>query len=345
MQEQDEFAGTGIQTRSDAQWLNIVMDKDDNTKLRIGKDGLLFDSFVAKLVGAEPAKRKDPTGKIPARWEYVLQLMSKDTDGQVKRFNLTLSSHWQSSIVSDILNPILWLASQPGSKMFKLNVYSKSSTSGGGNKLMRASVYPFPQINSEFMQGYFPWVGSKTDGHFDGVPKAGTLPDGKPDYRTVADFWHVQWEKLVGLLAGSTVIPAAPQPATPAPQPMPAREMAAPQQPAADTNGLSYNVQNALKWLDEQWHTGAKTDINEYVPLCQSVMKMCKSPNRPQPFTKKELDTLVVELNKAMHKYFVKNIPAGMIIGPEGSLIQDPASGFQTPAADNPTANADDLPF
>ena len=142
-------------------------DRDsDRTKMRVGKEGLPFDTLVGKLVGAEKPVWKDASGKIPAHYEYTLVIRARDTNGDPQTFKLSLHGHWSNPIMSDILNPFLWMVKQPGhNRLFRLVTYSKKTDNN--MSVMRAVVYDGNNPNTkDFMPAKFPWVGDKTNGKF-----------------------------------------------------------------------------------------------------------------------------------------------------------------------------------
>ena len=126
--DEDLPVGAGTQSGVSHKWISIFMDDrdSDRTKMRVGKEGLPFDTLLGKLVGAEKPVWKDASGKIPAHYEYTLVIRARDTNGDPQTFKLSLHGHWSSPIMSDILNPFLWMVKQPGhNRLFRLVTYSK----------------------------------------------------------------------------------------------------------------------------------------------------------------------------------------------------------------------------
>lgn len=343
--DEDLPVGAGTQSGVSHKWISIFMDDrdSDRTKMRVGKEGLPFDTLVGKLVGAEKPVWKEASGKIPAHYEYTLVIRARDTNGDPQTFKLSLHGHWSSPIMSDILNPFLWMVKQPGhNRLFRLVTYSKKTDNN--MSVMRAVVYDGNNPNTkDFMPAKFPWVGDKTNGKFEGVPEPGTGPDGKKDFSTIQKFWADQWMELVAAFAGQ------PQPATTTTQ----QKTPAPTPPRDDSNmfvapmateGMAPQVAGAITWFNTKWAAAPAKDEATFILLSKTLMAMCKDPKRPTPFTQTELDTVV----KALNTYAQQNLltfPVGEVIGPDGTLIQDPSSGI-SPNADAPTsAGADDLPF
>lgn len=339
---QDPLEGTGFQDGPSAIWVSIKLIKNQDgseaCQMVPGKTATPVDSFVGQLLSAKTATWKDPSGKIPGHHEYVFTARAKDKTGEVKMFNFTLSSHWKSPILSDILNPLLWLAAEMAAGrhngLFKINTYARKTKAD--MYVMRAAVYdPNNPGSTGFMPGKFPWEGTKGDGKFVGVPDPATDANGVKDFSTIAKFWHNEWANLVTLLSGNTQQAPANKPA------------AAPTVEAAfDGNaGPSKVVSDAMAWFKKQWDAAADKNETAFLSLTASLFKMCKDPARKTPVNLLELGELSDALNVFAQASFMK-FPAGQIIGSDGTLVQDPNSGFQSPAAPfGGTVDPDALPF
>lgn len=342
----DPLEGTGFQDGPAATWVSIKLfdegEHKDKCRMVVGKNGPSTDSFTGQLLSAHPAKWSEGTGKIKPHYEYVFTARAKDKSGEIKTYNFSLSGHWKSPILSDILNPLLWLAAQKKAGLhnglFKLNTYQKRTDSD--MYVMRAGVYdPNNAGSNAFMPGKFPWVGTKTDGKFEGVPEPTTDNKGQKDFTSISNFWHEQWGMLVALLGGSNAAPAP----TPQPKPTPPAATSA----VPDTSLIQPKVvQDAMVWFKKQWdEQGNKTEAG-FMSLVTKIFAMCKDPKRATPVTILELDDLATALNTFAKQAFMI-FPVGQVIGSDGTLINDPASGFQSNAAATPTPPADDdgLPF
>lgn len=345
--QDDALAGTGFQDGPAAIWVSIKLfdegDHKDKCRMVVGKNGPSTDSFTGQLLSAHPPKWSEGTGKIKPHYEYVFTARAKDRDGNIKNYNFSLSGHWKSPILSDILNPLLWLAAQKKAGkhngLFKLNTYQKKTDSD--MYVMRAGVYdPNNAGSTEFMPGKFPWVGTKQDGKFEGVPEPDTDAAGKKDFSSLGKFWHAQWEELVKILSGTQAAQPAPATKPPAPATMPRNEP-----PDGSFSGgtvLPQVVVGALAWFTKNWD-GQPTTFTEWVG---KTFAECKNPNRKTPVTMLELDALADAFNDLAAQKFI-TFPTGMIINSEGKLAPDPRSGFKSNTAASPTPpeNPDDLPF
>lgn len=192
IQDHQNFDDTGGGSGGKFVYLNLkLIGEEKGAKtciIKQGKDGPEHRDFTGYLTNVLTPTWREAVGRVRARYEYKMLFKAKDqVDGEIKDFCLTLSSHWSSPIVSDIVNQLAGALKSPGwDKKVRISVYSKKMKSE--DYVMRAKLYAGkegPQLPTKF-----PWVGTKEDGEFEGVPKATTNAQGVRDFQTVSDFWH-----------------------------------------------------------------------------------------------------------------------------------------------------------
>lgn len=193
------YDNTGASEGSQYKYLKIELTgaaPDRKCEIRIGsKDGPRATTFTGYLQRILAPAWREKHDRINAHYEYPIILEAKDAaDGQVKEFHLGLHSHWSSPICSDIANQLAGALQDPAwDGKVRINVYAKMNRSMS-DQLMRACLYD--GNTGEKLPYKFPWVGTKEDGEFQGVPKPTKNPAGELDYTTVSDFWHNEFVLL-----------------------------------------------------------------------------------------------------------------------------------------------------
>lgn len=318
---------------SAVKYINITLHKSgpqqDKTEMRLGKNGRHFTEFVGQLVGMYPPKFKTREGDLPDRYEYGILLKAMDPeDNQVRTFLLQLSSHWKSPIVSDIINPLAWVASNPDhNKLVRISVYSKKPKDG--RAVMRAKVTDGNSLDTQtWLPAKYPWVGDHDNGKFEGVPEPTTDSQGKKDFSSISDFWHKEILEMVKIFG--TQAPAERQTSNPTPPPATTAPIPAPTTvPDPKTMSLP---DRALSWISAKYGKLTHGDKNESAFF--NIVKEGFALAVKQGAMETELQEIAKRCNELAVQEFIA-IPPGQVFGTNGELVNSATGAFV----------GDDLPF
>ena len=336
-----DYGRTGESNGSNFKYINLTLHKSgpkaDQAEMRFGKDGKHFSEFVGKFLGMTEPKSKPAEGDLPARWEYGIILRSRDSeDGQVKNFLLQLSSHWKSPIVSDIVNHLAWLAENPSHNgLIRIRVYAKKPA--GKRAVMRAFVSDGNSDDtSARLPSKYPWVGDRDNGKFEGVPEPTTDAMGQKDFSTIANFWHQEILHIARATQGSQPVTTT-QPVPTQVQHTAATTTATMPPPATNGAKTSSRIQDALAWLQKKVNAGKFGDNwQAYEQLCIKLIQMAnRTDTASGAMSEADQAAVIGEMATIAGQNFI-TLPAGMVFGLTGALIQNPAP---------PPADDNDLPF
>jgi len=112
---------TGAQTGGEYVYINLKISKgeaiDRKCWLNIGGvENQSVGSFMGYLDNILPPEHREANSaaRIPAHYEYKIILEAKDpADGQIKKYCLTLSSHWKNSVCSSVANMLAGALDNP----------------------------------------------------------------------------------------------------------------------------------------------------------------------------------------------------------------------------------------
>jgi hypothetical protein len=137
-----------------------------------------------------------PQNKLPARWEVELIVTIGDSPETAKQYRIPISSHWNNSIMSSVMNAIRggldspkW-KSEPGNRWARIVLHLKDSKAGG-TKTCGAWVFK-SNATADWLDPQFPW--EKDQKAPTGVPES--LDDQKP-------FWLAIAKQCADLTGGS----------------------------------------------------------------------------------------------------------------------------------------------
>lgn len=333
IQDHQNFDDTGGGSGGKFVYLNLkLIGEEKGAKtciIKQGKDGPEHRDFTGYLTNVLTPTWREAVGRVRARYEYKMLFKAKDqVDGEIKDFCLTLSSHWSSPIVSDIVNQLAGALKSPGwDKKVRISVYSKKMKSE--DYVMRAKLYAGkdgPQLPTKF-----PWVGTKEDGEFEGVPKATTNAQGVRDFQTVSDFWHNEILLLAKHFGNDTTnatpAPGIPTTNTPAPQP---QQQTAQSAPVTATPSLATTCINWVAGKYALLQGGDKNDTAFFVLVKQGFDKM-KAKGQPQDYV--EAAKLAKDL--ALQQFVITDLDP-RVFNTAGEFVQ---------GTDAPFIDSDTLPF
>jgi len=226
MENEFDYGQTGAVEGQAVIW---IYTKAKDGKFQIGKDGPEASTFKGRLTNFKVRWIAEPGHEdIPPHWEYILYLKAMDkTEGVVKDYAMTFSSHWRNPATSNMLNGLAGMIEKNPAWTGGIEIgiwisKPKNSTRGLLNcKLRDLAGADFPNK--------FPW--DETSKSFVGVPKIQSegVYDA-PSFSAVNDFYKNVADQIAmffGNEAGSKSGPSQSSQATPPPS---APAPAAPQQ-------------------------------------------------------------------------------------------------------------------
>jgi hypothetical protein len=290
---------TGAQTGGEYVYINLKISRgeaiDRKCWLNIGGvENQSVGSFMGYLDNILPPEHREANSaaRIPAHYEYKIILEAKDpADGQIKKYCLTLSSHWKNSVCSSVANMLAGALDNPAwtpdKRLCRFNFWTQLNRARS-EKVVKAWVWDGPQgPGQQALPSRYPW--NDDDNTFKGTPKAEKDGAGNPDWTTVSDFWHKIWIELAQKFGHDTST------ATPHAGVSVSGNYPAPTPPAQAAPTTATLADRAFGWIEKQFEDRSFTlKAEEHQALLltitqEAIEKLKASTNQKPTFSDLQL--------------------------------------------------------